>query len=835
MNSEKTKEIAALLLLGAALFVGLSVASFAEVDLIGRSQPKNLCGVLGYHLARVLLFSFGYAAYVLVFCLAFWGAALFRRAPVHLGALKIAGLYLLVLSLSGLLSHLFQGMSTSLPDPGGYLGIFVNLLLVERVKAGVMGTRIILACLVLVTFILATDWLFYAALSSVIDAWRERVASVKRARRAASRASVLKASAAASEPEDAPEASPADIAAAIDAGEALDERPAAPEAEMADVMRPARGEAPRPARQDPPGNRARGKRLLESVGDFFGGKQRRNAASPDAAAGPADPGEAELEIEAAAQITAARPRRPPRISKGGPLLQPDASFDMETVRVAPPESRTDTPYQFPSLEFLAEHEPVPERELEKTIRENSRRLEHTLRSFKIDGTVVEIRRGPVITMYEVELAPGIKVDRIRSLEDDLAMALRAHNVRIVAPLPGKSTVGIEVPNVMRETVRMKELLNSDEYRSRRYAIPLFLGKDASGHPLIEDLAQMPHLLVAGSTGSGKSVCLNSIIMSILYARTPDQVKLIMIDPKMVELSAFQSIPHLMCPVVTEMKRAAAILEWATQKMEDRYELLHEAGVRNIYAYNELGHEELRRRVGNRPEEESPDTMPFIVIIVDEFADLMMTAAKEVEGHITRLAQKSRAVGIHIVLATQRPSTNVITGLIKANLPTRISFMVATKIDSRVVLDANGAERLLGQGDMLYMPPRSSSLVRAQGSFIDDREIRRTVDFLKETSQPRYSTELVQARSASSEDPAALDELYEDAVRFVLETQRGSASLLQRRFKIGYTRASRLIDLMAGEGLLGDYKGSQAREVTVSVEEWEQGRKAKAAAAGATEG
>jgi S-DNA-T family DNA segregation ATPase FtsK/SpoIIIE len=430
-------------------------------------------------------------------------------------------------------------------------------------------------------------------------------------------------------------------------------------------------------------------------------------------------------------------------------------------------------------------------------------------------------------MFEINVAEGTRVDRIRALEDDLAIRLKVPSVRIVAPIPGKSTIGIEVPNRIRETVCLRELITAPEYNSANFAIPLFLGKDAAGRALIEDLAKMPHLLVAGATGAGKSVCLNSIIMSILFSRTPDQCKMILIDPKMVELSLFENIPHLACPVVRDMNRAAQILEWACQKMDERYEIMAEVGARNIFAYNKISDQEKRTKLSIADDDETFEPkMPFIVIVVDELADLMMVSAKDVENSITRLAQKSRAVGIHIILATQRPSTNVITGLIKANLPTRISFQVASKIDSRVVLDQNGAEKLLGFGDMLYLPPRTSMLARGQGAFVADDEIRKTVDCIK-VQQPQYARDLIQREQRSEVDPLEIDELYGEAVRFVCETKRGSASLLQRRFSIGYTRASRLIDLMAGDGVLGEYKNAQAREVLMTLEEYEDRQEKRA--------
>ncbi len=508
----------------------------------------------------------------------------------------------------------------------------------------------------------------------------------------------------------------------------------------------------------------------------------------------------------------------PKVKSSGdadPAIELNPDGDIVDVTESEPGQ-----YELPSLDLLDDQEVVDQGDLDAILAEKTELLEQTLASFKIEAKVVAIQKGPVISMFELSLAPGIKVDKIRSLEDDLAIALRARTVRIVAPLPDKNTIGMELPNPIRENVRMKSLLDCDEFKEKSYALPIFLGRDAAGRPMIVDLAKMPHLLVAGATGSGKSVCLNTIITSFLYVRTPEQVKLVLIDPKMVELSQFENAPHLACPVISDMKRAPAILEWAVAKMEERYKLLSRAGVRNIYSYNKLGRDGLRERFGDVVDEDDfPHFLPFIVIIVDELADLMMTAAKDVETSITRLAAKSRAVGIHIILATQRPSTNVITGLIKANLPTRVAFMVSSKIDSRVILDVNGAEQLLGQGDMLFMPPHSSNVVRGQCTFLSEEEVRRVMSSLKSDAGPRYEPELVQRRSEGSKDPSEVDQLYDAATRFMIETQRGSASLLQRKFAIGYTRASRLIDLMADEGVLGEYKGSQAREVLLALEDW----------------
>ena len=461
------------------------------------------------------------------------------------------------------------------------------------------------------------------------------------------------------------------------------------------------------------------------------------------------------------------------------------------------------------------------------VMEKANVLRETLEQFKIIAEVVGLEKGPSVTMYELELAPGTKVGKISNLSDDIAIALKAPSIRVVAPIPGKSTIGIEVPNTHRKPVQMRELHETASKDIHKRTIPLLLGKDIAGYPLIADLAAMPHLLVAGTTGSGKSVCLNSIILSILLFQRPEELKLILIDPKMVEFSAFKDIPHLIAPVVTDMKKAAAVLEWAVAKMDERYTLLARAGVRDLAGYNRLSDSEKQRRLdpeGDANLDDIPFYMPCMVIVVDELADLMMVASKEVEASIIRLSQKSRAVGIHLVVATQRPSVDVITGLIKSNLPSRISFHVFSKVDSRTILDQNGAEKLLGKGDMLFLPPGTSKLSRVQGTYVSDEEIDRVVDYLKQISLPEFSPELKVWQGSLKDNDVAKDELYEEAVRIILETQRGSVSLLQRRLEIGYSRAARLIDLMAEDGIVGEYKGSQAREVFVTLDEWESQKK-----------
>lgn len=494
-------------------------------------------------------------------------------------------------------------------------------------------------------------------------------------------------------------------------------------------------------------------------------------------------------------------------------------------------------YEFPPITILEEPTPPPyhQPEHEQRLRDRAAKLEQVFADFGINVRVVGINTGPVITQFEIALETGLRLSRVTSLSDDLALKLKVSSVRVVAPLPGKDTVGIEIPNEIRSVVKLREVIQTAGNKLHKYKIPLFLGRDSEGQPLVYDLAEMPHLLIAGRTGTGKSVCMNTIVLSMLMTRRPDQVRMIMIDPKMLEMSEYGKVPHLMHPVVNNMKKAEAILSWAVDKMDERYEILMRARVRNISAYNELTPEEIYKRVKPVDDDEKariPERMPYIVLFIDEFADLMMQNRKEVEGHIIRLAQKSRAAGIHLVIATQKPTVDVVTGLIKSNLPARICFQVASRTDSRVVLDEMGAEKLLGKGDMLFLQPGTSSMVRGQGTYASDRDIAHVVSYL-ETDQPAYARELVQLNTAGKKRPGSddnngdlleqlreRDELYPEAVEIIIREQRGSVSLLQRALGIGYGRGARLIDFMAEDGFVGPYNGSNAREVLLKMEQWE---------------
>lgn len=481
-------------------------------------------------------------------------------------------------------------------------------------------------------------------------------------------------------------------------------------------------------------------------------------------------------------------------------------------------------YVLPPLDLLDQVEEVGGENI-SSLEKRARTLEATLADFKIEGKVVHIERGPRVTQFEMTLAPGIKLSRVITLADNLAMSLKAPSVRIIAPIPGKDTIGIEIPNLEREIVTLRSIVETIDRNQRKERLPIALGKDVSGRAIVADLTKMPHLLIAGATGSGKSVCINSVILSFLMCCRPDECKLILIDPKVVELSRFKGIPHLMSPVITDMKRAVAVLEWACQKMDERYEQLSEVAVNNIAKFNELGAEEIERRLAPRysPEEIElfPKHLPYVVIIIDELADLMMVAGKEVEQHITRLAAKSRAVGIHLILATQRPSVDVITGLIKANMPARIAFQVASKVDSRTILDQNGAETLLGAGDMLYLPPGVGKVMRVQGVFVSDEELFAVVNYCTAQRQPEYHADLEgpMIGGGHSLDVSEMDELFVQSGEAIIESGRGSVSLLQRKFGIGYGRASRIIDQLEAMGVLGPFREGKAREILMTMEEF----------------
>jgi len=860
MQKESRREIVAFIVLAATAFLAICLATHDPRDTLGgNARLRNACGPLGAFVSFQLITWFGQiAAYGITAVLGFAGLALLFRRTIPEWGWKALGAALLIITLACFDVAWKHGNASPSTLPGGYYGqFFYGYLLGELSTA---GTYLLLAAALLVAVIISTDRVFYPAFARtgevVLDAerWQAAANGLRKATAAIPLPHVsislprFRWEAATPKPRRKLRARPESTLDEEDDDDEVAEfepRRSKRSSDSADSDASAAG-----SKRERESDRGRGtagapgtKRASSSDGGDAGeatDPQARKRAKAQAADAEMD-AESEMDGEAGAddeEVTAEGASRGKRAAAQGPAPseearpetpRPPLKIREPEVRQASPKKRMEPraksgPYKLPPLELL-ELAPQTSNPLDRSMLEQTAaKIEETLRHFKIEARVVEVQKGPTITQYEVSLAAGIKVHKIINLSDDLAMALKAPSIRIVAPIPGKSTVGVEVPNKSRAMVGLRELIESVEFRDEDFKLPLALGRDVAGSPVIGDLGDMPHLLIAGSTGSGKSVCINSIIINLLLTRTPDEVKLILVDPKMVELAQFENIPHLLAPVVTDMKKAPAVLNWTVDKMEERYELLALTGVRHIAAYNALGRERLRERLVGKVDESEmddyPDHLPFIVVIIDELADLMMTSSKEVEASITRLSQKSRAVGIHVILATQRPSVDVITGLIKANMPSRVSFHVASKVDSRTILDRNGAEKLLGKGDLLYLPPGTSALQRVQGTFISDKEIRDVVKFAVQQAEPEFSPELTRFGVESAGGGSEEDELYEQAVRIVLGTQRGSVTLLQRQLQIGYTRASRLMEIMHEHGLVGPFKGSKAREVYYTLEEWE---------------
>ncbi|HEY2841456.1 MAG TPA: DNA translocase FtsK 4TM domain-containing protein [Pirellulales bacterium] len=781
-NRTLKRDLTALVLAALAIFLALSLATYDSADPPShvtwppQTETHNACGPAGAWAAFLLLEGLGLGAYFLAGSVALVAYVLIVHRNVDQPWLRGFGWVLAILGLTTLVAMAAPGWS---PGPvigsGGYVGATGRALLETHLAS--VGAYLVVASALIGGLLLASDYLLVRVGAVVVGT---PVKGLGRGLAVASRAALAK------------RAQPADSFVATD----LENVEIATE----------------------PNVRIRGKNSEETP------EVEANAfVSSAAATATATEDEAATETEAAAEEA--------EEENSTMRVKPKRRNDRQTVMdaldagIRADDSR---PYQLPGIDLLVEGEEVSFEAHEKEVRRKAKILEKTFGSFGFKVKVVEIETGPVIAQFEVELEAGLRLSKITGLADDLAIALRVPSVRIVAPIPGKNTVGIEVPNEERQIVRLREVIEEANGKAAKMRIPVYLGKDVAGNPMVADLTTLPHLLIAGRTGTGKSVCLNTIIVSMLMTRRPDEVRMLMIDPKMVELSPYKTLPHLMHPVVTDMKKAEAILAWAVDKMEERYALLARAGVRHISAYNQLGDEELMERLQPENDEERqgiPTHLPYIVIVADEMADLMMTSAKEVETHIIRLAQKSRAVGIHLVLATQKPTVDVITGLIKSNLPARIAFQVASRTDSRVVLDEMGADKLLGNGDMLFLWPGTSTLNRGQGTYVSDEEINRVVDFVG-TTEPEFVKELVQLKPAdeAGAEPGAprhRDELFEGAVDVVIREGRGSVSLLQRALGIGYGRAARLIDYMAEDGIVGTYNGSQAREVLITIEDWQR--------------
>jgi S-DNA-T family DNA segregation ATPase FtsK/SpoIIIE len=735
-----------------AIFLALSLFSFTA-----EAPRTNLGGPVGHVLADVLLHALGVAAYLLPVYLGYLTVTLLRRGMEYLGALSFAGAALLVLAVAAFAGLVVGGNGRDVVHAGGWLGGFVGAVLYGFL--GGPGALLVLIVLVVLAVVLSTG------LSAIDLAERGGRWLVEHGRDAVAR------------------------------GWAAMHRRLGRAPDPPSEVRGARKVPPRPIP------------LVEIDED--------DDEEPAAARVP------KLDLPPIIREPEKK-AEPPKRDRGRRVEEQEELFLEDNYRL-PALTLLDTP--------VRNTQPIEE----SALHASSRILETKLGDFGVAGKVVAVRPGPVITTFEFEPAPGVKVSRIVNLADDLAMALRAASVRILAPIPGKPVVGIEVSNPRRETVFIKEVLQSDGYRGAESKLTLALGKDTTGNVVVADLARMPHLLIAGATGTGKSVSMNAMIMSILFKATPRDLRMIMIDPKMLELSTYEGIPHLLVPVVTDPKKAAAALSNMTREMEDRYRLLHEKGVRNVDSYNRLI-AQAREATGDEDAEDETEEseeasahhdatsarggqhrhLPRIVVIIDELADLMMTVGREIEESITRLAQKARAAGIHLILATQRPSVDVITGLIKANFPARISFQVTSGTNSRTILDCVGAERLLGEGDMLFLPPGTARVQRLHGAFVSDPDVHKVVEFIKRQEEPRYEMELLEG--GDDEDGEDLDEedlsdeMYDMAVRLVTEHRQASISWLQRRLRVGYNRAARMIERMEREGVVSAASGAKGREV-----------------------
>ena len=807
------RDMIALGLLALAVFLGLSLVSYNPADppaqtvYPARAAALNIGGSIGAYIAHGMHSAFGFVAYFILFSIITFGIRLFTRPKIVRPYVHTIGWLLLLTSLCIGCQTLAPGMCNGqIVGSGGYLGVWgvtlletqfatggILILVLASCSAGTLLTtdllfvRIVFGCMLVP--IRVFNWIAFGTPLILRSSTGDD--KVNRCRFLSFRGSQKTFSA-----DENFEIDDEDVE--VDDEEVDDEDVDDEDVEVDDEDVEVDDEDVEVDDED----------VEIDDGDVdIDVDKLHSAAQPDHIGKP----ELQLPIKV----------NPPVTTKSA---RDEIIERLEATSLRPNEKK----FQLPDLNILDAPEDFPYELLAKKARIAAVTLEKTFQEFGLNVRVAEIDTGPVITQFELKLEAGLRLSKVTRLADDLAIALRVPAVRVVAPIPGKNTVGVEVPNAIHVIVRLRELIEARKQDIEDKQIPLFLGKDVSGRPLVVDLTKLPHLLIAGRTGTGKSVCLNSLILSILATRTPDEVKMLLIDPKMVELSPYKRIPHLMHPVITDMKKAEAVLSWAVDKMEERYDLLARCGVRNLDGYNKLGKQKVLQRCGIDPKsdevENIPDKMPYIVIIADEMADMMMTSGKDVEGHIIRLAQKSRAVGIHLVLATQKPTVDIITGLIKANLPARISFQVASRTDSRVVLDEMGAERLLGTGDMLYLAPATSHLTRAQGTFVSDEEVNKIIDFFSD-QDPQYSVELAQLSASSSNGGGAdslrnRDELYDQAIEIVVREGRGSVSLLQRCLGIGYGRAARLIDYMAEDGIVGDYNGSQAREVLYTIEQLE---------------
>ena len=777
--SRRFSEFVGVALFAAALIWIISLASYEPSDPVwffstgSHAAPANFAGRVGAFLAELSFQLFGYASYLIPAVLVVTGWNYFWCRSLDAAATKATGAVLLFGCISAFLSLVFGTLDVSGKPfrAGGSAGEFLANRMSDYLNR--TGSLIVILTLIFLAIIMSTQFSFGRFFAAMVGAIRTNGARAVDAlhewreerRRERQRREVIAK-------HTKKGAAPAVLA------EAAAARPANTE-----------GLAAKPAPAD-------------------------TSSAPVARKKPAPPLDADDEDDQPAPaksgvfggLKSFAPPKPPKIATPLPLPDP------EPISKAPAERRKGE-YTPPPAALL--DAPKTERKIdERELMDNARLLEEKCREFSVEGAVVQIHPGPVVTTFEFKPNAGVKYSKIVGLEDDLCLAMQSESV-LIDRIPGKSTVGIQIPNRNREQISLRELLESEVYRRSTSKLSLALGKTIHGEPYVADLTMMPHLLIAGSTGAGKSVGINGMLTSVLYRASPDDVRMIMIDPKRLELGMYEDIPHLLTPVVVDPKQAANALRWAVHEMEERYKTLASEGVRNIEQYNRNIHNAILEK-RTPPDGEAFKPLPFILVVIDELADLMMVASNEVEESIARLAQMARAVGIHLILATQRPSVDVITGLIKANLPSRISFRVSSKIDSRTILDGNGAEQLLGRGDMLFLPPASSRVIRLHGPYISEQETARLASFLRKQGKPTYD-ETITAEEKTAADGAVdmdKDDLYDEAARIIVQSGQASISYLQRRLRIGFSRAARLVDMMEMEGLVSPAAGGKPREVLV---------------------
>jgi S-DNA-T family DNA segregation ATPase FtsK/SpoIIIE len=788
--SRRFSEVVGVAVFAASLIWLIALVSYSAADPVwffntgSTLPPTNFAGRVGAFLAELSFQLVGYAAYLVPVIMAvagwhyFWCRALDAPSTKAFGGALLCGCAAAFLALAFGTADIAGKKFRA----GGYLGSAVAELLAEYLNR--TGSIILILTLIFLSIILSTQFSFGRLVGAIggmlADQWAAMIGAMRARRderqREKQRQEVLKKH---FEKQKGEGKAPA--------GESGRERGPDPEVAAAAARAVKARFAAREVEDAPP-------------------KPSRTAAMVGAAA-------------AAIKAASSKPTPPPAIKKM-PVAVPAPLPLPEPERL--PAERKKGEYAFPPMALL--DAPKTERKIdERELMEGARLLEEKSREFSVEGSVVQIHPGPVVTTYEFKPDAGVKYSKITGLADDLCLAMQAESV-LIDRIPGKSTVGIQIPNPNREQISMRELLESDAYRRSHSKLTLALGKSIHGEPFVADLATMPHLLIAGSTGTGKSVSVNAMLSSILFRATPEDVRLIMVDPKRLELGMYEDIPHLLTPVVVDPKQASNALRWAVREMEERYKTLAAVGVRNIEQYNRNIKLEQAEKPGPVLDANGAEIkpLPFIVVLIDELADLMMVAGNEVEESIARLAQMARAVGIHLILATQRPSVDVITGLIKANLPARISFRVSSKIDSRTILDGNGAEQLLGKGDMLFLPPASSRFVRLHGPYISEQETARLASFLRKQGKPTYDdTITADDKAAGGELEFDKDDLYDEAARIVVSSGQASISYLQRRLRIGFSRAARLVDMMEAEGLVSSAAGGKAREVLVKKDYFDE--------------